>query len=311
MIGFRYQEKGTLVHQLSPLTKLAWGGGILVLSLIFNHPLYILLLFLATLPLVISARIGREWASAMRLSLYLGASIVLINVLVSYHGSHVLVEAPFQLPVLGTPVITLEAIFFGVMMSLRLVVIISVFTLLTLTIHPDDIMSALLKLRFPYKSVLVTSLSTRFVPCLLEDIERISEVHKSRGLELDKGNWLQKVKNRIVITIPLLANSLDRAVQVAEAMESRAFGTGQGRTFYKEIRMTRMDIVTLVLGILPCAWGISIRLWGYGDYQYYPTLGAINIGSLEWLILSIMVLLLVSILPLAFAQRRLFSNLSP
>ena len=303
MISLRYQDKNTVVHQLSPLSKLAWGAGILVLSLIFNNPLYILLLFATTLPLIAAAKIWREWASVMKLSLYLCAAIVVINVLVSYHGSHVLVEAPFRLPILGTPIITLEAILFGVVMSVKLLVIISAFTLLTFTIHPDDIMLVLLKMRFPYKSVLVTSLSTRFIPCLIEDIQRISDVHKSRGLELDRGNWLQKIKNRTVITIPLLANSLDRAVQVAEAMESRAFGTGRGRTFYKELKMTRTDVVTLVFGILPCAFGIFMRLWGYGDYQYYPTLGAINPGSLEWLMLFIMVLLLVSILFLAFAKR--------
>jgi len=285
--------------------KLGWGSSILVLSLIFDNPLYVLLLFLAILSLVAVARIWREWASLMRLSLWLGASIIVINALVSYHGTHVLVEAPFKLPVMGTPVITVEAIAFGAVMALRLLVIISAFTLLNLTIHPDDIMSALLKMKLPYKSVLVTSLSTRFIPCLIEDVERISDVHRARGLELDAGNWFKKLKSRALITIPLLANSLDRAVQVAEAMESRAFGTGQRRTSYKEIKMTRMDAVTLVFGILPLAFGIFMRLRGYGDYQYYPTLGVISPGFQEWLMLSIMVLLLVAILPLALVKRRI------
>jgi len=304
VINFKYQDKGTVVHRLNPLAKLAWVGGILILSLIFNNPLYILFLFIVVLSLVLVARIWREWASVMRLGLWLCISIIVINVLVSYHGSHVLIEAPFKLPVLGTPVITVEAIVFGAVMALRLLVIISAFTLLNITIHPDDIMSALLKMKLPYKSVLVTSLSTRFIPCLVEDIERISGVHRARGLELDRGNWLERLKNRAVITIPLLANSLDRAVQVAEAMESRAFGTGQKRTFYKEIKMTRMDAVTLAFCVLPFAFGILLRLTGYGDYQYYPTLETINIVSSEWLMLFIMVFLLMAILPLALAKRR-------
>ncbi len=99
MKSFKYQNKGTVIHRLNPLVKMAWGGGILVLSLIFDNPLYVLLLFLAILSLVAVARIWREWASLMRLSLWLGASIIVINALVSYHGTHVLVEAPFKLPV--------------------------------------------------------------------------------------------------------------------------------------------------------------------------------------------------------------------
>ena len=304
MKSFKYQNKGTVIHRLNPLVKLVWGSSILVLSLIFDNPLYVLLLFLAVLSLVAVARIWREWVSLMSLSLWLGASIIVINALVSYHGTHVLVEAPFKLPVMGTPIVTVEAIVFGTVMALRLLVVISIFTLLNLTIHPDDVMSALLKMKLPYKSVLVTSLSTRFIPCLIEDMERITDVHRARGLELDAGCWFKKLKSRAAITIPLLANSLDRAVQVAEAMESRAFGTGQRRTFYKEIKMTRMDAVTLVFGILLVAFGIFLRLWGYGDYQYYPALQAINFGSSEWFMLFILVLLLVAILPLALIKRR-------
>ncbi len=303
MTSLRYQYKNTVIHRLSPLAKLAWGGGILLLSLLFNHPLYILLLFLAVLPLIAAARVGREWASVMKLSLYLCAAVIVINALVSYHGAHVLLEAPFRLPVMGTPTITLEAISFGAVMCLRLLVIISAFTLLTLTTHPDDIMSIFLKMRFPYRSVLVTSLSTRFIPCLLEDIQRVSDVHRSRGLEMDRGSWLKRVKNRAAITIPLLANSLDRAVGVAEAMESRAFGAGRGRTFYKELKMTGADVFTLLLALLPAALGIFMRLSGYGDYQYYPTLGAISPTPPEWALLATLLLLLVSMLATGFAKR--------
>ena len=303
MTSLRYQDRNSAIHRLNPLAKLVWGGGILVLSLLFNNPLYVLLLFLAVLPLIAAARVWREWASVMKLSLYLCAAIIVINALVSYHGTHVLLEAPFRLPVMGSPTITLEAICFGAIMSLRLVVIIAAFTLLTLTTHPDDIMSTFLKLRFPYRSVLVTSLSTRFIPCLIEDIRRVSDVHKTRGLELDRGSWFRRVKNRTSITIPLLANSLDRAIGVAEAMESRAFGTGLGRTFYKELKMSPTDILTLLLALLPLALGIFMRLSGYGDYQYYPTLGIISPGFLEWAMLLILLLLLVSMLAMGFAKR--------
>ena len=227
MISFRYQDKGSVIHKLNPFCKLLWIGNILVFALIFDNPLYILLLFLSTLPLIIAARVHKEWVSLMKFTLYLCVAIIVINVLLSYHGTHVLLEAPFRLPVMGTPIITLEAIFFGVAMCLRLLAIISAFTILTFTIHPDDLMLSMIKMKLPYKSVLVTSLSTRFIPTLIDDVECISDVQRSRGLELDKGNLLQKIKSRMSIIIPLLSNSLDRTVQVSEAMESRAFGSGE------------------------------------------------------------------------------------
>ena len=274
------------------------------MSLIFSHPLYILLLLIAVLFMVRAARVCREWASAMRLALWLGISIIVINALVSYHGSHVLVEAPFTLPVIGTPRITAEAIAFGAVMALRLMVIISIFTLVNLTIHPDDIMAVLLKLKLPYKSVLVTSLSTRFMPCLIEDMERISDAHRARGLELDAGRWFARLKGRAQIIIPLLANSLERAVQVAEAMEARAFGTGQKRTFYRDIKISRVDMATLAFGSLPLALGTVMRVRGYGDYHYYPTMPTISFIYPECVLLFILAAALMVMVPLAYLKRR-------
>lgn len=280
-----------------------WVFNILVFALIFDSPVYLFLLFLSTLPLIIAAAIWKEWVSILKLTLYLCIAIILINALVSYHGAHVLFEAPFQIPVMGTPVITSEAIFFGVAMSLRLLAIISAFVILTLTINPDDLMLSMIKMKVPYKSVLLTSLSTRFIPTLIDDVESISDVQRSRGLELDRRNLVQRIKSRMTIVIPLLSNSLDRTVQISEAMESRAFGSGEKRTFYKEIKMSRIDVVALVFGFFTCAIGVFMYFSGYGDYQYYPVLVGINISGSEWSMLSLLMFLLFSVVLLAFFKR--------
>ena len=304
MISFRYREKGTVIHKLNPFCKLVWIGGILLLALLFDNPLYLLLLFLSTLPLVIAAKVWKEWASLMKFSLYLCLLIIVINALVSNQGSHVLCQFPFHIPVVGSLKITLEAILCGIGNSVRLLAIISAFAMLTFTIHPDDLLLAMIKMRLPYKSVLVTSLATRFVPTLVDDIGTITDVQRSRGLELDKGRLPQRIRGGMAIIVPLLSNSLDRTVQVAEAMESRAFGSGTKRTFYKEISMSPIDVATLLFVSLPCAFGIFMRLSGYGDYQYYPTLEGMNLGGLEWSMLSLLMLLLTAVVLLAFVKRR-------
>jgi len=304
VIRLRYREKGTAIHRLNPFCKIAWAISILILALVLYHPLFLLLLFLSTLLVVGAAKVWREWLSFMRIALYLCLAIIVVNALVSYHGSHVLVEAPFRLPVMGTPMITVEALFYGVGMCLRLLSIISAFAILTFTVHPDDMMLSMIKTRLPYKSVLVISLSTRFVPTLIDDAARISDVQRSRGLDPSKGSLPQKIRSRIAIILPLLSNSLDRTVQVAEAMESRAFGSGAGRSFYKEIGMSATDIIVLILIAIPVAFGSVMRLQGYGDYQYYPTLEGINLGGVEWAVLIVLVVLFSAVVPLAFVKRR-------
>ena len=305
MMSFRYRERDTAVYRLNPLCKLAWVVSLAAVTLILNHPIYLALLFLSTVPLVIMAGVWRGWAASMKNTLFLCLMGVVVNTLVSYNGTHVLWQASFRIPVLGVPTITLEALFFGAGMSLRLLTIISAFVILTVTIHPDDILQALLKIKVPYKSILVISLSTRFVPTLVEDARIISDIQRSRGLELDRGNLIQKARGRSAVIIPLLANSLDRSVQVAEAMEARAFGSGEKRSFYKYLNLNKMDILILCINLSSLFLGILIRFWNMGDYQYYPTLGTIGLGSAEWLALILLIILFNAILPLVMLKKRL------
>ena len=304
MISLRYRDKATAIHKLNPLVKLVWVAAIFILSLIFNHPVYLVLLFISTLPLVITARVLREWVAVMKFAFYLCLAIIIINALVSNHGSHVLWQAPFRIPPIGAPAVTLESLFFGLGMSLRLLSVISAFTILTFTVHPDDVMLVMIKLKLPYKSVLVTLLSTRFMPVLIDDVERIGAVQRSRGLELDNGSLLHRLRSRLSIIAPLLSNSLDRTVQVAEAMESRAYSSGATRSFYREIKLNQLDIPALILVILPLAQGIFMRCWGQGDYQYYPTLEKISVAGFELVMLPLLFFLLSMIVPFALVKKR-------
>jgi energy-coupling factor transport system permease protein len=304
MRDFRYQKRDTNIQRLHPVVKLTWGIGFIVLSLIFDHPLYILALLFSLVPVMKLTGIWREWASVLKLLLWLGVSIIVVNALVSHQGNHILAAAPFTLPVIGRPVVTMEALAFGAVMALKLLGIISAFIFINLTVHPDDIMSVMLKLRFPYKSVLVTSMSTRFIPCLVEDVQRITDAYRTRGVLLDTGNWVKRLKKRAGIIVPLLSNSLDRAVQVAEAMEARAFGTGEKRVFYKDVKLSPIDLVTLTAAAVPLTTGCILRVMKYGSYQFYPNLEKIAPHLFGLVLVFMLLLILIAIIPLSFLKRR-------
>jgi uncharacterized membrane protein len=87
-------------------------------------------------------------------------------------------------------------------------------------------------------------------------------------------------------------------------MESRAFGTGRGRTFFKEIHLTTWDIIALIVTMASLSLGIFITVSGYGHYQYYPTLGNPDISAIGWLLTLFLVILLISIVPLAEIRQR-------
>jgi energy-coupling factor transport system permease protein len=234
--------------------------------------------------------------------LWMAAAVIIINVLASNQGSHVLYEAGFRLPLVGAPTLTLEALVFGCAMALRLAVIVSAFALVNLCVHPDDLMRAAIKLRLPYRSVLVSSLSVRFIPVLMQDARTILDVQRSRGLAFDRGGIVQRVRNRGALILPLLSNSLDRAVQIAEAMESRAYGAPVPRTFYRDRSLSGHEKSVIVavgtaLGLL-----LAAHVLGQGAFQYYPSLSAPQLAPVEWLTPGITCVLLAC--PTVPASRR-------
>ncbi len=133
-MSFRYDEKESPIHKLNPLVTLVWTIGFTIIAIIVNHPVFLLAMLISTLPVAAAGRIWLKWAGLMKMTLCLCLAIALINVLVSYHGTHVLWQADFKIPVLGYPAVTLEALLFSVGMSFRLLAIVSVFAILTLTV---------------------------------------------------------------------------------------------------------------------------------------------------------------------------------
>ncbi|RLG22856.1 hypothetical protein DRN72_00690 [Methanosarcinales archaeon] len=292
-----YKEANTPIHRMNAMPKIIWAITILILSLIFDNPVVLILLFVATIPPAVFGKIIKEWSFFVKFGLFFIPVIVLLNIAFNHNGEHILYSLGYDLPFFGSPVITLEALFYGIMMGVRLLVILSAFAIITVSVHPDDILMLMLKMKVPYKSVLIVSLSSRFIPTLLSDVETITDVQRTRGLELDRGSIIKRIKNRFPVLVPLLANSLERSVEIAEAMEARAFGENKKRTFYKELKLSNADKLVSVFIFSTLLVGIIARFLGYGIYEYYPVLSPIELESiiLGVLLFSMLVIPYVSV----------------
>lgn len=297
-MDYTFTAKDSSYHKLNPLCRILWSLMVVVAALIFNNPVYLTLLFLATVLIAVYGGISGEWMSYMKYCMGFCILIMLINPLFSYHGTHIIYVFPFKIPVVGSPEITLEALAYGGGMALRLLTIISAFTILTYTVNPDDMLNSLTKIKPFYRSAYVTSLAVRFMPTLIQDSNTITEVQMSRGLETNSGNMIQKIKRRIPVLISLLSNSLDRAIQVSEAMESRAFGCSGKRTFYGNSGLSRVEFTIVTLIILSTLMAVYIRLAGFGNYSYYPSLKPILFTHNEILYILVFIIMTLSIIPL-------------
>ena len=131
------------------------------------------------------------------------------------------------------------------MMIVRVFTALVAFTILMSTTSPQEIMQALVKMKISYVYAYPLVITFRFIPIIFTEMKNIYDAQRSRGLELEKGNIIEKSRKLIPIIIPSIVCALFRAKDLAEAMESRSFGALPKRTFYKQLRIKKLDILFL------------------------------------------------------------------
>ena len=191
---------------------------------------------IAVLLLVVCLR-----APAGRRRLYLvgaigsGLAVVLVTPFVETIGSHPLWTGP-TVPVLGQLDVTSEELRNGVFQGLRLTAVALAFAAYALLLDHDRLVQSA---GFARRSVLAIALATRLVPTLERDAAGLVEALRGRGVEVSG------VRGRARLLSPLLAGSLERALNLAEAMEARGYGR-PGATRALRPGWTRVDRAALI-----------------------------------------------------------------
>lgn len=123
-------------------------------------------------------------------------------------------EGPI-LPVLGVVDLTDEELAVAALNAFRLTALGLAFAAYALLVDHDRLVSAA---GFARRSALAVALATRLVPSLERDAAGLAEAVRGRGVEL------RGARGYATLLSPLVAGSLERATNLAEAMEARGFG---------------------------------------------------------------------------------------
>ena len=160
---------------------------------------------------------------------------------------------------IGDFIIYKEAIYETVYIFLRLVMILMISNLLTASTTPNELTYALEFYLTPLKLfkvnvheiALMMSIALRFIPTLLEEVNRIMKAQTSRGVDFKYGKYREKLSALTSIIIPLFISCFERADDLSEAMIVKGYGMGK-RSSYKRLSFTYKDIigfVSLVIGL--------------------------------------------------------------
>ena len=91
------------------------------------------------------------------------------------------------------------------------------------------------------------SIALRFIPILLEEMDRIMKAQQARGADFESGNLIQRAKGLVPLLVPLFIAAIRRANDLAMAMEARCYHGGQGRTKMKPLHYEKRDRMAYLL----------------------------------------------------------------
>jgi energy-coupling factor transport system permease protein len=245
--GLKFRKVYSPIHNLDPRVKFIYVCVVFVAAILFGEILPMFALFLMSLPFVLLAGVQKEWLRSLRGAAFLATFIFLVNIASSFFTSgYVLTAANVE---------TAAA------MTLRFVVLVESFSVFFLTTSPDHLGLALEQSRVPYEFAFAFTTAVRFVPVLAEEAQTIMDAQKARGLELEKGSFLKRIRNYVPVLIPLIVSAIRRSLELAEAMESRAWGATKKRTNLYALKLLRGDFALLAINVALLAVAIYVRLY--------------------------------------------------
>lgn len=173
-------------------------------------------------------------------------------------------------PVFGAvTAITYEGIERGTAVTWQFVALVASAAVLTMTTVPSELVGGLEKLLRPLRRLgvpshdiaFMVSVAMRFVPTLLEEVERMKEAQSARGADFGSDGIVRRLRKLASLVIPLILCTFRRADELALAMEGRGYHRGP-RTYLRELKLTRADYAALLV--------IAVLLIGVEALRFLP-----------------------------------------
>jgi energy-coupling factor transport system permease protein len=255
-----YISRNSPIHRLNPLTKMIWALSILGVGLLFNDYRYLLALLASVLLVAAAAGVLRSLLPAAS-GLTVFALILLLSQALFYGQGQVLF---YLVPVSNRLAVTGPGLLSGIAMAARMMALVLSFLIFLATTRTRDIVLTLVeKLKVPYDYAFMFMTALRFIPAFFSEVRQVSEAQQARAYAVEGWNPVKKIRAYAPVAVPLVLLSLNKADQLAMAMETRGYSGGL-RTCLREAKMGVADYGLSVLLALLLVGSAAARLAGYG-----------------------------------------------
>ncbi len=243
----QYYDADSVIHRLDPRVKLAFTI-VYIISLYAGHGILCYLYAVAFLGMIIGiSRVPVRF-------IVRGLRAILVILIISSLFNIFFVQ--------GEPIvqfwifkITKEGLQTAGVMVLRLILLIMGSSMMTLTTTPNRLTDGLEKaLRFlkvikvPVHEIgMMMSIALRFIPILVEEVNKIMKAQMARGADFETGGLIKKAKAMVPLLIPLFISAFRRASDLALAMEARCYHGGDGRTKLHPLKYRKEDYIAYLV----------------------------------------------------------------
>ncbi len=231
-----------MAHTMAWVT---WLAAAALSAFVMRNPLYLVLILGASWivysALGRSSPIGSSWGSFAKIGLFFLALTIPFHALSNHLGAIVLFRLPANWPIVGGS-ITLEAVIAGAVNGLSLLTILTVFAAFNAVVDHYQLLRSTPS--FLFQAGVVVSIAITFVPQMVISAKEIRQAQRIRG------HRIRGVRDLLPLVLPLLANGLERAIQLAETLESRGFAGTAAPISQRRTNLTRMGTVAGLLGLL-------------------------------------------------------------
>lgn len=257
-----YRRRASPLHAARAAAGSALCGALVLTALLFDDPLVLGAVIAAALAAGALAGVWPQLRRALLFALPFTLAIALLNPLVTEQGVTVIWRFG-ELPLLGDRDITLEAVVYGLLLGLRALAVIVSFALFSATVDPDQLLR--LFRRVSFRSALTATLATRMVPVLQRDGQRIADAQRCRP---------GPPPSRLTLVRAVTAGALDRAVEVAAALEVRGYGAARRPPRGAAAPWSRHDLAFTGAAAVVVALALGARLAGVASFEVYPRIVA-------------------------------------
>jgi energy-coupling factor transport system permease protein len=252
MSGDFYLDNNSFMHRLDARSKLALILLTLVAIVIFQHPLWLVPITGLTL---LQVYIAGAFRNLRRIRYILIALSLSSMILWNFFSSGV------------TPLwwkFEVESFLFAVNRTLLIVLVICSGMVLVSTTRNEELVLGLIKIGLPYRVGFALSTALRLLPTIGSSVITISQAQRSRGLDLDVKNPLERLRRFLPLLVPVFLSTIRNTNTFAMALESKGFGARDKRSYYLKMEMKRADFLVLSFALLFVAVSIWLRIQGFG-----------------------------------------------